>query len=510
MHGSSPKEDETHPLPPSVFYYEDYRNSVDTDIELLRPRWAGPDFDAWIERRLTAVRSRGLESQEEEHDVARALQQEAINFSSLAQKTVALINRSLTVTKWKEIPGYVPWSLRVYPSSGALYGTEAYFRLGDDVLHFDAESAALRKVGPGGTTRAAGAARPHPPRSRAAGQLPAAAAACSAVFLTTTWQRQTYKYGERGFRYSLLDAGHVLAALEFAAWRVGLRLVQASGHCAAQVRTEKAQLFLGMFHLVDADAVEVDLHLEKEPDQAVTRLDAACGCQPLAGGTADLADGTDFPISNSKNATATLSLLGDTDPAAPDFYLSRFLAYPSVVELISAMRILDGAVDVGDATSFLPFDSDPFAAEFNDLTATQTDALFGRLTHGRRTATGFVRGAAPLSGPHFHFFLRLLSNPGRDVLFFVHSVEAYAPGVYLLERRTRTRSSPSHSASGGASTTSTPGEGEADNNANFRLLQPTTSEQARVLGQNAACGQEIGGGALRHRYNGELGPPLLR
>ena len=58
---------------------------------------------------------------------------------------------------------------------------------------------------------------------------------CNGFLLSTIFQRQTYKYGERGLRYALLDAGHVLGAIEFAAHRIVRQLWQGLGAYAWRV-----------------------------------------------------------------------------------------------------------------------------------------------------------------------------------------------------------------------------------------------------------------------------------
>lgn len=98
------------------------------------------------------------------------------------------------------------YSFRTSPSGGALYPVETYFSanlvedLEPGIYHFDVENFALDRI-------------------RAEDQAEAVAAACldqkfmarSAVsFLwTVIFRRSMSKYGNRGLRYVLLDAGHI-------------------------------------------------------------------------------------------------------------------------------------------------------------------------------------------------------------------------------------------------------------------------------------------------------------
>ncbi|MFW5735368.1 MAG: SagB/ThcOx family dehydrogenase, partial [Oceanidesulfovibrio sp.] len=100
--------------------------------------------------------------------------------------------------------------LRSNPSAGALYPVETYVAVpgGEDdpggVFHYDPGDHALTRIRRGdGAAYAASACR-----------LPEGAGSPAAVFLfTTIYHRTAWKYGDRGYRYVLLDAGHVMENL---------------------------------------------------------------------------------------------------------------------------------------------------------------------------------------------------------------------------------------------------------------------------------------------------------
>ena len=116
----------------------------------------------------------------------------------------AFLELSLAISAWKRSEG-TQWALRVNPSSGNLHPTEAYLLLpsieglAGGVFHYNSFLHALER-------------RASVPQSldevlkehfKASGFL---------LLLTTIYWRESWKYGERGFRYCHHDAGHALAA----------------------------------------------------------------------------------------------------------------------------------------------------------------------------------------------------------------------------------------------------------------------------------------------------------
>jgi len=114
---------------------------------------------------------------------------------------------SLALSAWKEL-GHARWSLRVNPSSGALYPTEGYLLAGP--IPGLADSSALYHYSPFHHGLEL--------RKRLALDLPADS---FLVGLTEIHWRESWKYGERAFRYCNLDAGHAIAAIAVAASALG-------------------------------------------------------------------------------------------------------------------------------------------------------------------------------------------------------------------------------------------------------------------------------------------------
>jgi SagB-type dehydrogenase family enzyme len=138
-----------------------------------------------------------------------------------------LLELSLGLSAWKAVPGQ-RWSLRINPSSGNLHPTEAHLitigikDLSDGIYHYHPLNHALEEralILP----RHARDLRPH------------LATPSLLVTLSSIFWRESWKYGERAFRYCQHDIGHALAALSLAARLLGWRLVrlEATDHAIA-------------------------------------------------------------------------------------------------------------------------------------------------------------------------------------------------------------------------------------------------------------------------------------
>lgn len=118
---------------------------------------------------------------------------------------------SLGVSAWKSVEGST-WAVRNNPSSGNLHPTEAYVALPPlpglsdraGLFHYAAQEHGLE------TRRLFNA----PPALPSGGFL---------VGLSSVAWREAWKYGERAFRYVLLDGGHAVGALAYAAAALGWR-----------------------------------------------------------------------------------------------------------------------------------------------------------------------------------------------------------------------------------------------------------------------------------------------
>ncbi len=125
---------------------------------------------------------------------------------------------SLAISAWKQA-GSSQWALRVNPSSGNLHPTEGYLLLppvsgltnAPGLFHYAPREHALEMR----------AAWSEELGSRLTGDAPPGA---FLVGLSSICWRETWKYGERAFRYTNHDVGHALATLRLAAAVLGWRM----------------------------------------------------------------------------------------------------------------------------------------------------------------------------------------------------------------------------------------------------------------------------------------------
>jgi SagB-type dehydrogenase family enzyme len=144
---------------------------------------------------------------------------EPIAFETLS----ALLYAGYGVTRVHEAEDERPaLPLRAVPSGGALYPLEVYaaaVRVGSlpaGVYHFDPLSAGLEVVRPRLAAAELGALSTYPE----------VASSCAALILVAAiFGRTRFKYGLRGYRFALLEAGHLAQNVLLAATALGLSAV---------------------------------------------------------------------------------------------------------------------------------------------------------------------------------------------------------------------------------------------------------------------------------------------
>jgi SagB-type dehydrogenase family enzyme len=127
-----------------------------------------------------------------------------------------LFYHSLAISAWKKAAHTNPWSLRINPSSGDLHPTEGYLVSGPvpglidhpGVFHYAPFHHQLER-------RCRLTSRQW---DRLTEGLPAP---CLLVGLTSIYWRESWKYGERAFRYCHHDVGHAIGAIAFSARTLG-------------------------------------------------------------------------------------------------------------------------------------------------------------------------------------------------------------------------------------------------------------------------------------------------
>ncbi|HEA46889.1 MAG TPA: SagB/ThcOx family dehydrogenase [bacterium] len=119
------------------------------------------------------------------------------------------------------------FKLRTAPSAGALYPIELYVLLPKGVYHYLPEEHKLEKI-KGGDLRSDLA-------EAALGQQWIREASCN-IIITAVYERTMAKYGKRGIKYAILEAGHVSENIYLQAESLGLGTVNIGAFGDVQVQ----------------------------------------------------------------------------------------------------------------------------------------------------------------------------------------------------------------------------------------------------------------------------------
>jgi SagB-type dehydrogenase family enzyme len=310
-----------------------------------------------------------------------------------------LFELALGLSAWKEFKGN-RWALRCNPSSGNLHPTEGYAilpalpHLEAGVYHYVSQDHCLERrciVEEGATAELAGA-------------LPAGS---FLVGLSSIHWRESWKYGERAFRYCQHDAGHAIATVRYASaalgWSALLLDALSDDDVASMLGLDRAADFAG-----------VDPHDREHPDCLILVSRRPMSAPPRA-----------LPVETIR-ASHWAGQANQLSPSHVDW------------------NVID---DVAKAT-WKPGTNWPGLVEHTPLPVLSTNCLTPAATLIRqRRSCQALDGRTPISVDSFYGMLdHLLPRPGVppwDTLpwppqlhagIFVHRVVGLAPGLYLLER----------------------------------------------------------------------------
>jgi SagB-type dehydrogenase family enzyme len=152
----------------------------------------------------------------------RLLEGEPVTLEELS----ALLFAGYGVTRPRD-PAVRPRNFRTVASAGALYPLELYLHaarvdgLSAGLYHYHPIDHVLRRLHEGDLTRQL---------SGAMVQRELALGASVTFFVTGVFERAAFKYGERGYRFTLLEAGQVAQNVALAAAALGLDGLQVGGY----------------------------------------------------------------------------------------------------------------------------------------------------------------------------------------------------------------------------------------------------------------------------------------
>lgn len=170
---------------------------------------------------------------------AGAIASMAVSAASLSR----FLECSLAISAWKQA-GDVRWALRANPSSGNLHPTEAYLLIDrieglssvPGLYHYAPREHGLELRADGSAAALRQLLEPFPPHAFLLG-------------LSSVNWRESWKYGERAFRYCQHDIGHALGSARIAAQLLGWRMALLDGtsddSIAALLGLDRAADFAG-------------------------------------------------------------------------------------------------------------------------------------------------------------------------------------------------------------------------------------------------------------------------
>ncbi|MFP4500740.1 MAG: nitroreductase [Candidatus Hydrogenedentota bacterium] len=311
---------------------------------------------------------------------------------------------SLALSAWKEYRG-ARWELRCNPSSGNLHPTEGYLVCGaipglteePGVYHYAPQEHGIerRALIPGDAW--ALLRRGFPAPTFFAG-------------LSSIWWRETWKYGERAYRYCHHDVGHAFAAFSFAGAALGWRVILLDALADADVAA-----ILGLDRASDYE------NAEPEHPALLAAVVPVTHEAPVPG---TLAHGAVSALA------AAAAWTGQANRLSTDH-----IDWPLIDEA--------GAASIKPVTKAPPYAPLPQAAHTGGISAPPTArsiivqrrsavAMDGET--GCDSATFFTMLARTLPDTHKPPWYGLPPMPHAHLLIFVHRVSGIERGLYLLVR----------------------------------------------------------------------------
>jgi len=320
----------------------------------------------------------------------------------ITQATIAaLLELSLGLSAWKAA-GSSRWPLRMNPSSGNLHPTEAHLilprvkGLEGGVYHYNPLRHALEQ------------------RATVADNLWQTVAShfgCRGFLIgfSSIFWRESWKYGERAFRYCNHDIGHALAAVSFSANLLGWKVSYLS-----RLSDHDMQTLLGFdrtrFYPLEEEHPELMCWVHPGPGQDIPR----------------------------RLTDATIAAFRDVlFKGQPNRLSKQPVNWEIIYTAAKLTRKPANAEKSGEISASPVFRGDP------------VDTTAAEIIRRRRSATAFDRNGS-LTRDQFLAILDKtlprsdgapfdagLGNPSLHLLIFVHRVEGLSPGLYFFIRNDR-------------------------------------------------------------------------
>lgn len=338
-----------------------------------------------------------------------------------------LFEYSLAITAWKQA-GEVRWALRANPSSGNLHPTEGYLIVGDvpgllpspGLYHYTAKAHALELRAEWSKEEFTALMQEFPPHAFLLG------------LASVNW-RETWKYGERAFRYCQHDVGHALGSVRFAAQTLGWRMLLLDGTAddtvAALLGVHRSDDFAeAEREHPDCLAVVWPADQERTSGAATISLPLCLAADAVADSTRHVWHGKANRL--SRNKPVSWQFLDQVEVAAWKSSTER-----SVVRLNQQIRASGQVCASAGAPGMDPRDASAgqvirqrrSALAFDGTTSISVECLYTMLS---RVMPRIERELCERPAP----WDVLPWAPAVHLALFVHRVDGLAPGIYLLAR----------------------------------------------------------------------------
>ena len=336
---------------------------------------------------------------------------------------------ALAISAWKQA-GEARWALRSNPSSGNLHPTEGYLLI-DRVLglspfpalyHYAPKEHALEL-------------RAELPKERFSSLIQKFPANAFLIGFTSVNWRETWKYGERAFRYCQHDVGHAIGSARIAAQTLGWRMLLLDG-----LADDTVAALLGVDRPEDFEGAE-----REHPDSLAVVWPADQEASVSAGQTSSLP----LFLANDAVRESTQQIWhGKANRLSRDD--------PVQWEFLDQVEV--AAWKSGTSQRAVELNGSSPTAEASIYPSAREPGLYpgplqaGHVIRQRRSALAFDGKTSISASAFFMMLARVMPRVERDLCerpmpwdvlpwgpaihlaLFVHRVDGLAPGLYMLAR----------------------------------------------------------------------------